>query len=165
MQFYAIPEYTPGLLQEADRIAKILKEKRISLRAISRELIYRIFGQETAQRLYPQVVSEGLTEGSKEFERQMEEVILDKMKVGEWTTKGKIIEKMQESYDWRSITDKRVRKCLPSLLEKHGLMEIITNKELKHKYGVNSSGYPRIIIHKADESSMETFRKMDVDAA
>ena len=59
-----------------------------------------------------------------------------------------IEEEIFEQYDWKSVTGRRVRKYLPLLYLKHGLIEVIANNELKEKYGITSKGYPKIILKK-----------------
>ena len=55
---------------------------------------------------------------------------------------------MVKDYDWHTVADRRVRRCLPLLRMQHHLSEITANKKLKEKYQIESKGYPRIIVPK-----------------
>ena len=147
-QFYSIPEYTPELLKKADNMARSLKEKGIRLKALSRDLILKTFGLEKAQELYPQIQTEKISKSGEIFMAQVETILLERLDSQGFCSVGYIIEVLLSRYDWKSITDRRVKKYIPALLVKHGLMELTANKELKKKLKIESKGYLKLIIKK-----------------
>jgi len=52
--FYSFPEYGVLQFENSEEIAKTLKENHVSLKGLSREYILRTFGEELANKVYPQ---------------------------------------------------------------------------------------------------------------
>ena len=44
------------------------------------------------------------------------------------------------------MTDRRVKRHFPILLKRHGLKVIWTNNSMKEDLGLDSAGYPRVIV-------------------
>jgi hypothetical protein len=147
-QFYTIPEYTPELLKEADKIARTIKEKGILLNAISRDLILQIFGVETAQGIYPQVQTDAISKKGSEFESQVKAILLELMEAHGYCSVKSIVEILQGKYNWKTVTDRRVKKYLPSLIAQLGFKEVVANKTLKEKLNITAEGFPKLIIKK-----------------
>ncbi len=147
-QLYTIPAYTEELLEEADYIAKSLKECSVRMNAISRDTILEIFGTEKAKEVYPQINSEKISKSGEKLKKQIEQIILNQIEENGYTTVNKISEEPLKEIGFKSVTDRRVKKLVPGLLIKNGLKELTCNKKLKEKYKIDSRGYPKIIIKK-----------------
>lgn len=52
--FYSFPEYGVLQFENSEEIAKTLKDNHISLKGLSKEYVLRTFGEETANKVYPQ---------------------------------------------------------------------------------------------------------------
>lgn len=52
--FYTFPEYGVISLSNSEEIAKTLKENHVTLKGLSREYVLRTFGEELANKVYPQ---------------------------------------------------------------------------------------------------------------
>ena len=52
--FYSFPEYGVLQFENSEEIAKTLKENHISLKGLSKEYVLRTFGEEVANKVYPQ---------------------------------------------------------------------------------------------------------------
>ncbi len=61
-----------------------------------------------------------------------------------------IVEQLQQEHDWKQVTDRRVKKYIPGLLQELGLIEITANNVYKDKYKLDFMGYPKIIIPISD---------------
>jgi len=155
IQFYSIPEYTDDILSKADEIAKTLKQFNASLNSISRSLVKTVFGEERARELYPQVETDEFSKSNIQFETEVEQVLMPDIQSKGYGRVSEIIEKMTEKHDWASVTNRRVRRCLPGLMLKHNLVMVSVNKELKEKYGIGGLGYPRIIVGKSEMEGSE----------
>jgi hypothetical protein len=151
VQFYRISRYTPELLKQADDIAKMIKEKKFRLNGISRLLICEHFGEETAQRVYPQSRKSYEELKDNDFIRMLEDVLATEILDHDFTTYTKLYEAMHSHYSWVSVTQERISTHLPGLLIKYGLVEVHSNKELKDLYGIQVSGYPKIIIRENEK--------------
>ena len=145
IQFYAVPPYTPELLKAANNRAAILREKKIRLKAISRTLILDVFGEQVAREVFPQC-QRLKSNRSNKFLLQLEQALLVQLKDHGYATARGLTAEMRRCYDWPSVTVTRVTRHLPGLLTKHGLIETYANRQMKMRYGINSSGYPRIIV-------------------
>ncbi|MCK4887728.1 MAG: hypothetical protein KAS96_10090 [Planctomycetes bacterium] len=147
-QFYTIPEYTTELLQEADNTMKLLKQSGVRMNAISRDLILELFGEEKAHLIYPQIKYKTLSKSGKAIKSKIEATLLIELNEKGYSKTSDIVCHLQKEYDWNSVTDRRVKKYIPGLLQKHNLVELTANKQLKEKYSIESKGYPKIIIEK-----------------
>ena len=155
VQCYHIPEYTPELLQKADEIARIAKEKGIKLNSITKNSVRDVFGGNIARRLYPQSEDIKPSESGMKFLTSVEKVLLEEISMKGYTTTSIVKDRLQGSATWKSVHDRRVKEHLPGLLEKHKLVEITVNKLLKEKYKIDSKGYPKIIILEQNKNSAE----------
>ena len=52
--FYSFPEYGVLQFENSEEIAKTLKDNHVTLKGISKEYVLRTFGEETANKVYPQ---------------------------------------------------------------------------------------------------------------
>lgn len=145
-QFYSIPAYTEVILSQADKIAKILYDKGIRMNAISRDVIYDIFGKEKTQEIYPQIHTKETSKNGNHFKNKVETILVADMENKGYSSVGHILDEIRKEYNWKSVTDRRVKKYIPGLLVKHNVVEVVTNKNLKGQYGIASKGYPRIIV-------------------
>ena len=149
---YHIPEYTKGMLSHANSIARTLKQLGVRLKGISRPLIEDIFGKEKAKEVYPQANFEESNEENDSFCHSLEPILLKQITKQKYTTVKQLLQELIMDYDWLTVTDRRTKKYLPGLLIKHNLIEVQSNKILKEKYNLESVGYPKIIIRKAEET-------------
>ena len=148
IQFYSIPAYTDEVLAQANQTARILKEHGIRMNSISWDTVYQVFGLEKVKEVYPQVDKEDISDSGREFMDKVEAVLVGHVEAKGYSKVSNIVAGMQEEYDWKTVTDRRVKKYIPGLLMKHNLKEVVVNKELKGKYSIQRKGYPKIIVRK-----------------
>ena len=146
VQFYVIPPYTSEIFNEAENVAKGLNKQKIRLKGISRKLILDVFGEQVANRVYPQCRDLPHATGEDIFTLQVLDAMFNGIKSKDYTTVKEIHDQLLQNYDWTQVTERRIYRILPGLLSVHGLKEVFANSELKAKYGIQSDGYPKIII-------------------
>lgn len=146
--FYAFSEYGVGTFTESEKNAKILKENNVTLKGLSRELVLRTFGEETANKIYPQFKfenSRGTSEKSDEHTTEIVSCIqycLDKKK---YCTEIDIVRMLNSKYN-HVTTEIQIKKSLQEILTSYGLKRVRANKGYKEKYNIDENGYPFIII-------------------
>jgi hypothetical protein len=150
VQCYHIPEYTPELLQKADNIARIAKERGMKLNSITKNSIRDIFGEEMAKNVYPQVEDITPSDSGCQLLENIEIVIDEEIRTKGYTTTSVIKNRLKKATTWKSVHDRRVKEHMPGLLEKHNLIEITANKKIKNELCIESKGYPKIVILKKD---------------
>ena len=149
-QYYSIPAYHDEVLRQADTIAAQLKELGIRMNAISRDVIMEVFGQNKARDIYPQAKFNGLSKSGKTIKEKIEAILMQMIKQQGYCRIGDVVKKIQEEYDWKQVTDRRVKKYVPGLMTKHHLQEVYANKKIREQYNIDSPGSPKVIMKKTD---------------
>lgn len=145
-QFYTIPEYTAENLNAADATVKKLTDANIRMNAISRDTVIQVFGLEKAKEIYPQINTNKISQSGEKLIPQIEKILLRDINANGYSKVIDIVAELQKEYDWKAVTDRRVKKYIPGLLVKNHLVEITATKILKEKYQIVCAGYPKIII-------------------
>ncbi|AQT68243.1 DNA primase domain-containing protein [Anaerohalosphaera lusitana] len=148
-QCYSFPAYTPDVLAEAEETAKKLRENGVKMNSISRDMIWQVLGPEKAAQIYPQVHKQGISSAGNKFMGKVESCLLQQLHTRGYARVPEIISEITQEYDWKSVTDRRVKKYIPGLLTKHGLAEVTCTKALKEQFRIISRGYPKIVIKKS----------------
>lgn len=156
VQMYSIPEYTEELLKEADNTAALMKKHGVRMNSISYDLISDIFGEQKAKYVYPLKNTKGMTQSGIEFQNRVESILLDDLSERGYSKIIDIVHTLKGRFDWGNVTDRRVKKYVPGLLVKHGLVEVYCSKELKKQLNIDCGGYPRIIVRKQGMERSET---------
>jgi len=146
VQFYAFPHYTPELLQNADTLAQILKERNVRLKGLSRGLVLDVFGPAAADRVYPLCRNQPCMESNTKLAYRVLDAVWENINQNGYTTLTRITERVHQIDEYFSVTVERISRLLPGMLNRGGLKEIRATKRLKEQYHINSRGYPRIII-------------------
>ena len=80
--FYGVPSYDYLSLREREIQAKVLRDHHFSLKGMSREYVYRTFGEDEANRVYPQYTLEnswGMSKTSNDRTLTLEQLIMDEV--------------------------------------------------------------------------------------
>jgi len=152
IQVYSIPEYTDELLSKAEETARKCRECGVKMNSISRDMILLVFGKKKAEEVYPLVDYGGLSLSGKDMMADVESEMLSAIEGKGYARESELVERLHRFDKWRSVTDRRVRKYIPGLMIKHGLMQVTANKELKTEFHIESKGYPKIIIRQHREA-------------
>ena len=85
--WYHVPQYTPALLAEADRLASIWQASGYSRKAITKTALIRLYGMELADRAYG---NNGvrIPRDRQQMERAIEDVLLDAIQTDGYAIPG-----------------------------------------------------------------------------
>jgi hypothetical protein len=144
-QVYSVPEYTEELFQQADLIARKLKESGVRMNAISKDLVLSIFGKEKAIEVYPQSEDQ-ISERGKQFQDEVRGILLRMIHGNGYAMVLDLVEHVHQNKVWFNVTDRRVKKYLPGLLVEMDLVEVVSNRGLKECLHIDSKGFPKVII-------------------
>ncbi|WP_099466707.1 hypothetical protein [Konateibacter massiliensis] len=129
--FYQFGEYGFNQFKESEGIAKILKQNNFSLKGLSREYVLRTFGNELADKVFPQYKFEnkrGTSNNSDNFTLTISEHILETIK-----KKGYILEK---DVKINNKIETQWKKSIQEILDTYGLIKIKASKQNKELYGL-----------------------------
>lgn len=141
VNFYQIEEYGFTTLEDSEKIAGTLLDNNVTLKGLSREYILRTFGVELADKVYPQYKYEnrqGTSAKSDYLTGELAAVVLETIK-----NQGYIFER---DVNLDGAIGRQWKKSIQEILDSYGLQRVKLNKELKDKYGIESNGYPCVII-------------------
>lgn len=143
VNYFQLPDYTPSLLQAADARCKALQEQNVTMMGMSRELVFRTFGEEEANRVYPQEKTKAI---QSEFMNEFTWVIHWILDRQGFATEQDCLEAVE---GWEAMNKVKLKRCLQEVLDNYGLVRVQMNKALKEKFGYLGKGYPKIIISEA----------------
>lgn len=145
---YQIPAYDNKTLEQSELNAKILQDNNFTMKGISREWVIRTFGEEVANKIYPQYKREnakGTTKASDERTNKIAQVIMQEIEKNGYVTEKQVIEQLKHKYG-KALTQTQLKRSLQEILNNYNLKRIRCNKQLKQKYGITSKGYPFLIV-------------------
>lgn len=146
--FYAFEEYGLNTFSDSEEKAIKLRENNFSLKGLSREWVYRTFGEEEANRVYPQYKyenSKGTSEKSDIHTQKIVDVLQFCIEHKGYATEKDIIIMLHGTYKFEA-TELQIKKSLQEILDSYSLQRIRLNKAYKEKFNIKSEGYPFIII-------------------
>lgn len=145
IQFYRIPSFTIEALQQSDARAKMWLENHCTMKGMSREMIYRTFGEEIADEVYPKRKGIAPTEKSYEFQDKLEKLIMKSINKKGYAIESEILDKMN---GWKTINEINAKRVLADSLNKLDLKKVRATKQLKEQLKVKAkkNSYPFIII-------------------
>lgn len=146
--FYAFEEYGLNTFNDSEEKAIWLRENNISLKGLSREWVYRTFGEDEANRVYPQYKYEnrqGTSERSDIHTQKIVEALQYCIEHKGYATEKNIVIMLHDTYKFET-TELQIKKSLQEILDSYSLKRIRLNKAYKEKFNIKSNGYPFIII-------------------
>ncbi len=151
--FYAFEEYGLNTFNDSEEKAIMLKDNNISLKGLSREWVYRTFGEDEANRVYPQYKyenSKGTSERSDKHTIEIVECIMYCIEKKGYATERDVVSILGEKYNYIT-TEIQIKKSLQEILNSYSLCRIRVNKEYKERYKIKGNGYPFIIIREEEK--------------
>ncbi|MCB2286905.1 hypothetical protein LGK99_07265 [Clostridium algidicarnis] len=141
IQFYKIPSFTIEALQRSDIRARMWLENHCTMKGMSREMIYRTFGEEIADEVYPKRKGVIPTDKSYEFQEKLEKLIMRSVNKKGYAIESEITEKMN---GWKTMNEISVKKVLADSLNKLCLKRVRATKDIKEKLNikVKKNSYP-----------------------
>ena len=164
VNYFSIPSYTVNKFIEVEDRGIAWKKNGHTMKGMSREMIARGDGLETANELYPQykkvktekvdketgeIITEITDRTTTDISNKRVEVILKA--IGElissqgYCTEKQLIYILYKQYAYN--TTETQLKRMRGQLSQFGLKRVKTTKELKIEYNIKGNGYPYIIIN------------------
>lgn len=146
--YYIIPSYDVSVLEKSEHEAEILKKNNFTMKGLSREWVYRTFGEEKANEIFPQYIYENSKGNSKASDKRTSDItkiILKLIDKKSYATEKEVIKLLRNKYG-KNNTEVQLKKSLQEILLSYNLKRIRCNKEIKEQYGVADNGYPFIIV-------------------
>lgn len=94
---------------------------------------------------YGEIVNRTTTQASDERTMKIAEVILECVQNKGYCTERDVVYILCNQYRYE-VTEIHMKRCLNEIMDLYGLKKIKANKLLKEQYGINSDGYPNIIV-------------------
>jgi hypothetical protein len=141
--YYSIPSYCYSKMKNITEKAKLYKQKNMTMKGFSRELLVRSLSQDEANKVYVQQKDEKLSKASEQFTNKATKTILNLIQQQGYCTEEQIIKQIRGKKEEKKT---KLKRCLQEILENHNLKRVKANKELKQKYNIKSKGYPFVII-------------------
>jgi len=161
VNFFSIPLYNVNNFPEIEQRGKQWKDNYYTMKGVSREMFYRAEGLEIANEIYPQykkvtetidgkknIIDRTTTKSSDERTNNIVIAINELIEEHGYATEKEIVQKLRFKYRYKT-TEVQIKKSLKEILDAYDLQRIRAKKEIKDKYGIDSEGYPSIIIKKA----------------
>ncbi|QSQ09776.1 DNA primase [Koleobacter methoxysyntrophicus] len=158
VNYFSIGDYDIYRMKESEKRATMWYAKNMSMTGLSYEGIYRTFGKEIANELYPQYKKKVIKteEGYKEIDRTTSKasdertndiikIIFHLINSKRYATEKEVIEILQSKYG-KILTQVQLKRSLQEILYIYNLKRIRCNKEIKEQLGITSKGYPFIIV-------------------
>lgn len=157
INFYRIPSWVIERTQLIDTQGERWKRYNYRLNAISYEVFFRGDEEEKkmAKILYPQTatyttktgetVERTTTKKSNENTGILTKILLEQIEEHGYSTEAKVIEQARRQIG-RMVAEVQIKKSVNQIMEKHNLQKIRAKKAVKESFGIESDGYPFIII-------------------
>lgn len=143
VSYFAVPEYTPQLIDEANRRAKVLSDAGATAHGISRTLILDVLGEKIAGEVYPQVKDVNKPD---RFADRVEAALTALITAQGYATAYAVLDVLRHEAEWASITLRRIHKCLPGVLKRCGLKKKVCTAAMKQQFGIATKGFPQVIV-------------------
>lgn len=145
--FYSVPSYDSQSLAFSTTKAIEFKEKGFTIRGFSREMLLLSLGEAEANRVFPQMAGQAIPQLNEEITSKMEIVALQLIRQKGWTTEKEILEQVKLRFKGQQrFKETQIKRILPDMCDKYLLIRVPLNNELKQRFGIYCTGFPRIII-------------------
>lgn len=150
--FFTVNAYGEELLEGSEKKAKVLRDHNTYLSTLNRDAVLRLFGQETADKVFPQYKSlnkQGTKKEADELTAEIGIAIMELIALQDYATFEDVCEKLKPYHKVEAIR-RQFQNSLYEILQSYDLKYIQTNAETKAKYDVDTKGhnksYPKIIV-------------------
>ncbi|MEC0106770.1 hypothetical protein P4H27_07440 [Paenibacillus taichungensis] len=144
---YGIPSYSYDLLCLIDEKCKKYIQNGMTSKTISYEGIFRSFGLDEANRVFPQNKDKEINELNDAVSRQFEATMLRLIKDQGYTSEKQVLEEVKLYFRGQQrYKQEQLKRCLSEIIDKYSLVLVRVNKLLKEKLGLQGNGYPKVIM-------------------
>ncbi|GMK40904.1 hypothetical protein PCCS19_39600 [Paenibacillus sp. CCS19] len=148
---YGVPSYSYDLLSVIDLKCKKYLDNGMTLKSISYEGIYRNFGLEEANRVFPQDANKEINKLNEDVSLQLEKVMLHHIETYGFTTEQLVLEDVKLYFSGQQqYKSSQLKRCLGEIIEKYCLCRKRLDKPLKEKLGFIGNGYPIVMMFQHD---------------
>ena len=151
--------YEPSInLEKSYEIAKVLKKNNVTVKSLGFELVYRLFGEEKAEKDYPQaykpLIDKGILKGTNtlpdknlKFEKIVVTILFKELKKNSYVFEDNLIELVSKKTKQKIPTvRKNYTKIRFDIISKYNLIRERNCKETHNKFNIKSKYSPKIII-------------------
>ncbi|KEO82010.1 hypothetical protein [Tumebacillus flagellatus] len=149
--FYSVPRYDSELLNLAEQRAKTFKEKKMTIKGFSREMLLRALGVDEADRVFPQQKGKPIREINEHVAFRLEQIILTIIDEKGWTREKEVLEQARIDGIRNQFKELELKRIIPEMLDKYALSKEKLNKKLKGKFGILEDGYFEVIYREYSE--------------
>lgn len=110
------------------------------------EMLYRTFGKEEADRVYPQLSKKRISEISHEHLSRIERILFQLIDDKGYAVEDDVVTKVDFEFGGAGYKKKQLKVCIGEIINKYELNRMRLNKKLKEKYGYKGNGYPYVIL-------------------
>ncbi|MEK4907366.1 hypothetical protein [Niallia sp. FSL M8-0099] len=153
VSFYSIPSYSDEHMIKSLERALLYVENNITMKAWSKELLYRTFGEEIANEVYPYLVKTKITDEASVRTEHIHKITMDLLHTKKYATEKEIVYHLRELYSEmnkaysKQSFERQVKVSLQEMLDTYGLERVRLTKKLKQELHIECEGYPFAIIH------------------
>ncbi|OPH61748.1 hypothetical protein BC351_00460 [Paenibacillus ferrarius] len=152
--FFMIESFSEEVMTRAEGYAQSFYDNHLTMSAWGWELLYRTFGEEEANRVYPQLKKKKITELSHNSAYEIDKAIRDFIAQRGWATEREVLDYVELEVKVDTYKNRQMKRMIGELLEKYGLKRKKLNNKLKEALSIpdllNEDGnmcYP-VIIYK-----------------
>lgn len=152
--------YEPSInLEKSYEIAKELKRNNVTVKSLGFELVYRLFGEEKAEKDYPQaykpLIEKGIVKGdilpnnNILFEKLVVEILFKELDKKEYIFEDRLLELIAKKMKEKIPTvRKKYTKIRFDIVSKYDLVRERNNQKTHERFKISSKFSPKIIIFK-----------------
>ena len=136
--FYMFEEYGTLLFEDSEDIAIQLKQSNMTFKGLSREYVYRTFGKQLADRVYPQYKDENKKGNSYQADQHTIDITMCLFRLLDtkgYATEKEIVKMLENKYSYKS-TEVQIKKSLQEMLLAYGLVRVKASKANKELYDI-----------------------------
>ncbi|MCR8659309.1 hypothetical protein [Paenibacillus endoradicis] len=153
---YKIPNYSYDLLNIIDLKCKKYIENGMTLKTISYEGVFRNFGREEANRVFPQDKNKEINELNEQVSRILEKTLLSLIQMNGFTTEKQVLGEVKLYFKGQQQYKlEQLKRCLGEIIENYCLCRVRLDKVLKEKLVFQGNGYPFVIMFEEDLNAMK----------
>jgi hypothetical protein len=146
---YEIHLYSFDFFNSLDCKCALWIEKGCTTKTVNYEGILRNFGQEEADRVFPQDKGKEIHSLNEEVVSIIHRTTLELIESYGWTTEREVLDNVKLFFKGQQkFKEMEFKICLGELLEGYDLERVRLNKDLKEQLGITGNGYGYIIKRK-----------------
>lgn len=127
----------------------VLTEKGFTMKGLSKEWVYRTFGEKEANRIYPQDKDRAVSKQSEDITMMIHKVVVEEIQEHGYVIVNELKDKLHRAYGSMNWTDYKYKQAEAELLDGYDLKKISLTNQLKDEYGITHlapTARPKILV-------------------